>query len=311
MKSILITGATSGIGYQCALETARTAPAAQLLIACRNGHAGKEVIRKIKQETGHKNIVSLPLDLESLQSVRDFAAQFAAQPRNRIAALINNAGIQNIGATQYTKEGLESTFGTNHLAPLYLTLLLLPFMEPDASITFTASGVHDPKQKTGIEPPVFKTAKELAYPAETGEKPNIVGQRRYSTSKLCNILTVYELQEKLAGTHIRVNAFDPGMVPGTGLARTYTPLLRFVWKRIFPLLRYFVRNVNTAQASGRRLAHLAIGAGYKSARGKYFEGTKEIPSSADAYNKEYRQTLWASSMELLRIKQKETSLPLV
>ncbi len=72
MKSIIITGATSGIGYECALQMAKIAPNEQIVIACRNQQSGNKIIQNIKQKTGHKNIICLPLDLESLQSVREF-----------------------------------------------------------------------------------------------------------------------------------------------------------------------------------------------------------------------------------------------
>jgi len=310
MKTIIITGATSGIGFECAMQMAKIAPNEQIIIACRNQQAGNQVIQNIKQKAGHKNIICLPLDLESLQSVREFTAQFSKQPNNKIIALINNAGIQNVAETQFTKEGFESTFGVNHLASTYLTLLLLPFMDSNASITFTASGTHDPKQKTGMEPPIFKSAKELAYPTKTNEKLMTVGQRRYTTSKLCNILTTYELQRKLSETNIRVNAFDPGFVPGTGLARNYPPLLRFISNNILPVLKYFVPNVNTAPVSGKRLANLAYSDQYKNFKGKYFEGDKEIKSSTDSYNKKYQDILWTSTIDLLEIKQNETSVEL-
>jgi NAD(P)-dependent dehydrogenase (short-subunit alcohol dehydrogenase family) len=310
MRSIIITGATNGIGYECAMKMAAIAKDEQIIIACRDQHAGHEVIRKIRQKTGHQKMICLPLDLASLQSVRDFKAQFSNQPDHKIIALVNNAGIQHITETQYTTDGFETTFGVNHLAPFYLTLLLLPFMDSNASITFTASGVHDPQKKTGIEPPIFKPANELAHPATTNEKAKTVGLRRYSTSKLCNILTTYKLQEKLSGTNISVNAFDPGLVPGTGLARTYPRFLRFVWKNIYPVLVYFHSNINTAPTSGTRLANLAYAGKYKNVKGKYFEGIKEIRSSTDSYNKAYQDMLWASTIELLHINQGETSVPL-
>lgn len=85
---------------------------------------------------------------------------------------------------------------------------------------------------------IFKELKKDEYYHEAGKIPREIAfltegifriwQRRYSTSKLCNILTTYELQKRPSKTNITENAFDPGMVPGTGLARTYPPLLRFV-----------------------------------------------------------------------------------
>lgn len=310
MESIIITGATSGIGYECAVQLARIAPDEQIIIACRNQQAGNDIIQAIRKKTGHHHITGLPLDLNSLASIRQFRDNFAGGKYGNISALINNAGVQNVGETTYTQDGFEETFGVNHLASFYLTLLLLPYLSDDARITFTASGTHDPAQKTGMPAPEFKAPQSLAYPEADDDKSLAVGQRRYTTSKLCNILTVYELQRRLANTNIRVNAFDPGLVPGTGLARNYPPVLKFISDYIFKLLILFHPNVNTAQNSGKRLADLAYSEHYKNARGKYFEGVKEIKSSADSYNKTFQSELWKASVELTGIKQQATSIPL-
>jgi NAD(P)-dependent dehydrogenase (short-subunit alcohol dehydrogenase family) len=310
MESIIITGANSGIGYECALQMAKLAPGHQIILACRNIHAGNEAVQKIKQKTHHKNLVCLPLDLASLQSIRDFKMAFLKLPHRGIAALVNNAGLQNIGKTAYTKDGFEITFGTNHLGGFYLTLLLLPYIGKNGSITFTASDTHDPATKTGIEPPIFTTGKELAFPGETPEKENIVGQRRYSTSKLCNVMTTYILHEKLAGKNIRVNAFDPGLTPGTGLAKTYPAPLRFAWKHIMPMLRYIRKNISSPATSGSRLANLAFGEELRQLNGVYYSGGKVSKSSADSYNKAYQAELWKSSVELTGIQQQDTGIPL-
>ena len=307
MKSVIITGANSGIGYECALQLAKIAPDAQIILACRNVQAGNEAILKIQKQTNHKNLVCLFLDLASLQSIRDFKSIISKLPDPSIAALVNNAGVQQVGETQYTKDGFEETFGVNHLGTLYLTVLLLPYLTKNARITFTASGTHDPKQKTGMPAPQFKNAEFLAYPETGNDKPLTTGQIRYTTSKLCNILTVYELQHWLSDTDIHVNAFDPGLVPGTGLAKGYPPLLKFISDYVLKALILFHPNVNTAQKSGRRLANLAFADVYKNEKGKYFEGEKEIQSSSDSYNKTYQEELWKSSIKLLGLKAEDTS----
>jgi len=311
MNSIIITGANSGIGYECALQMAKIAPNEQLIIACRNVQSGNEAIQSIQKKTGHQHLKCISLDLASLKSIASFKETFSKEKNNRIVALVNNAGIQNIGETKYTSDGFEETFGVNHLGPFYLTLLLLPLMAKDASITFTASGTHDPAQKTGMPPPVFKEAGLLAHPEKSTEKALTVGQRRYTTSKLCNVMTVYELQNHLDQTNIRVNAFDPGLVPGTGLARNYPPFLKFISDRIFPVLILFLHNVNSAKTSGTNLTNLAYADEYKQFKGKYFEGAKVIQSSQDSYNKEYQVDLWKTSVELMHVKQEDTSIPLV
>jgi NAD(P)-dependent dehydrogenase (short-subunit alcohol dehydrogenase family) len=310
MKSIIITGANSGIGFECALQMAKLAPNDQVILACRNVSSGNEAVLKIKRKTSHKNLVCLPVDLASLQSIRDFKTAFLRLPGQAITALINNAGLQNIGKTAYTKDGFEITFGTNHLGGFYLTLLLLPYIEKSGSITFTASDTHDPTTKTGIEPPEFTSGKELAFTKETSEKASIVGQRRYSTSKLCNVLTAYILHEKLADKNIRVNAFDPGLTPGTGLAKSYPAILRFMWKNIMPVMKYFRKNTNSPARSGSRLADLAFSKELNHLNGIYYSDGKITKSSADSYNKADQAELWKSSIELTGLRQQDTTIPL-
>jgi NAD(P)-dependent dehydrogenase (short-subunit alcohol dehydrogenase family) len=310
MKSIIITGANSGIGFECAMQMVRLAPDDQIVLACRNVQAGNEAVQKIKQKTNHKNLICLPLNLASLQSVRDFKTAFLKLPGQAITALVNNAGLQNISKTAYTEDGFEITFGTNHLGGFYLTLLLLPYIEKNGSITFTASDTHDPATKTAIEPPVFTAGKELAFTKETSEKEKIVGQRRYSTSKLCNVLTTYVLHERLADKNIRVNAFDPGLTPGTGLAKSYPALLRFVWNNIMPMMRYFRKNTNSPATSGSRLANLAFSKELSQLNGIYYSDGKVTKSSTDSYNKAYQAELWKSSIELTAIQQEDTTISL-
>ena len=311
MKSIIITGANSGIGFECALQMAKIAPDEQIILACRNIKSGKDAIERIRQKTGHHHLVVLPIDLASLSSIRNFKKEFLKFPDCIITALVNNAGIQNIGKTAYTQDGFEITFGTNHLGPFYLSVLLLPFMDKNSSITFTASDTHDPLQKTGIEPPVYISGELLAYPKETSEKDLKAGQRRYSTSKLCNILTTYTLHEKLTDKNIRVNAFDPGLTPGTGLARNYPSALKFVWKNILPVLTYFRKNTNLPSKSGKRLAHLAYSEEFSNLKGIYFSDGKVTKSSEDSYNKDFQNDLWKSSIELTKIEQNDTNISLI
>lgn len=298
MNSIIITGANSGIGYECTLQMAKIAPSQQIILACRNVQAGNEALQKIKKQTDHQNLICIPLDLGSLQSIRDFATVLSKLPNPSISALVNNAGIQNVGETKYTVDGFEETFGINQLGSFALTQLLLPFMNQFARIIFTSSGTHDPLKKTGMPAPIYTNANLLAHPEKTIQKDLKVGQTRYTTSKLCNIMTVYQLQNHLVNTNVHVNAFDPGFVPGTGLARNYPPFLKFISDYVFKALILFVPNVNTAEKSGKRLANLAFADKYKDAKGKYFEGEKEIKSSKDTYNLAFQKDLWDTSLKL-------------
>ncbi|MFD2288892.1 SDR family NAD(P)-dependent oxidoreductase [Pedobacter petrophilus] len=298
MKSIIVTGANSGIGFECALQMAKIATNEQIILACRNVQAGNDAIKLIKNKTGHRHLKCLELDLASLKSIKQFAEIFSNEKFPTVSALVNNAGLQNIGETQYTSDGFELTFGTNHLGPFAFTNSLLPYMDNGGSITFTASDTHDPLQKTGIEPPVYTNANDLAFPKNTNEKKSVLGQRRYSTSKLSNVLTTYSLQKKLANTNIRVNAFDPGLTPGTGLAKNYPAILRFAWKNIMPIMTLFKHNTNTPSKSGGRLANLAFSKEYRNLKGIYFSDGKVIKSSIDSYNLDFQKDLWETSLKL-------------
>ncbi|MCR9229252.1 MAG: SDR family NAD(P)-dependent oxidoreductase [Flavobacteriaceae bacterium] len=312
MKSIIITGANSGIGFECAMHMAKIAPNEQILLACRNVRQGNLAIQKIKKETNHQHLICLKLDLASLESVKNFKSNFLKLQNSAITALINNAGIApNIKDTAYTKDSFEITFGTNHLGGFYLTLLLLPYIEKDGSITFTASDTHDPNAKTGVEPPNYTSTKELAFPKVKNEKAGMkLGQRRYSTSKLCNVMTAYILHNKLIDENIRVNAFDPGLTPGTGFTKNFPAPLHFVVSRIMPLFIRFKKNMNSPKTSGTRLANLTFANEFQNLDGIYFSDGEVIKSSTDSYNKSYQLDLWKSSIELTGIKQEETIIPL-
>src|SRR5208283_3834933 len=105
MKSIIITGANSGIGFECAMQMARIAPDERIILACRDLILGDRAVEKVKEKTNHKHLICLGLDLASLQSIKDFTSEFLKLPNPAISALINNAGGLFIGDTAYTKDG--------------------------------------------------------------------------------------------------------------------------------------------------------------------------------------------------------------
>jgi hypothetical protein len=102
---------------------------------------------------------------------------------------------------------------------------------------------------------------------------------------------------------ITVNAFDPGLMPGTGLAREHPAIVRFAWHailpRLIPLLRLvLMKNIHTPEESGSALARLIVDPALGSTSGKYFEGLREIPSSVDSYNWGRAEELWRDSSTL-------------
>ena len=325
-KTVIVTGGNRGLGYQAAENIAASGEGWQVVIAARDRAGAARAAERLAEETGNPNVEVMRLDLASLSSVRGFAEEFAArEDLPPLRAVINNAGLQVVNGTTYTEDGFETTFGVNHLGHFLLVNLLLGEMAAPARVVYVSSGTHDPKQSTGMPDPRYRSPAALAHPdehpdsAEEGEGPGTVGRRRYTTSKLLNVYATYELDRRLravglstAAGPITVNAFDPGLMPGTGLARDYGPGARFVSNRILPrlvpLLGLLGVNVNSTESSGKNLARLVLDPKLEGVSGRYFEGEKQIRSSELSYDRTNAAELWETSTELVHLRPEETPL---
>lgn len=298
------TGGTASLGYHAALKIAEAHPDYLVVLSSRSDkdHAA----RAINQALGQNNTVFVPLDLSNLANVRDYPKQWVAQERSPIQSLVLNAGLQFPGGLTQTTDGLESTFGINHVGHAYLFHLLWPCLADTARVILTSSGTHDPAQKTGLPDAIYTTAEELAHPPAS--MIDVPGRQRYASSKLANVLWTCALDRRLAPQRplraVTVNAFDPGLMPGTGLAREASRVEQFLWfrvlPRIIPLLRLLISpNIHAPAESGAALACLAVGSDAAGETGKYFEGMKKIPSSRDSYVEEKQDDLWRWTVNYL------------
>jgi NAD(P)-dependent dehydrogenase (short-subunit alcohol dehydrogenase family) len=308
--TVLITGGTLGLGYYAALNIAKSHPNYLIILSSRTDR--NSTAEKINSKTGQKNVIFLPLDLGSIAKVKGFAKTYATKSFPPITALLLNAGLQFPGEVSFTDDGFESTFEINHLGHAILLHHLSPHFAPGVQITFTASGTHDPAQKSGMPDAVYTSAAEIARPDPKTATKN--GQQRYSTSKLLNVLFGYALVRRTTPAQMTVNSFDPGLMPGTGLAREFNPVMRFIWysilPRIIPLLRVLLfENIHTPEESGANLAWVALGKETEGKTGLYFEGKKPIPSSVDSQNVEYQDDLWNWTAQEVT-KEKEEYLQL-
>lgn len=292
-RTIIITGGTSGLGYQCALKLAGQHPDVNIIIASRTDI--NQAAASINAKTGLTNVSYMPLDLCSLAAIRAFASSYAQQQHAPISALVLNAGLQFLETEIYSADGIETTFAANHVGHALLFYLLRSHLADNARIVLTSSGGHDPAQKTGMPDAEYTSGEALAHPPIS--KP---GQQRYTTSKLCNVLWMYALVRhiKSADKHWTVTAMDPGLMPGTGLARDFPVLLRWLWisilPHILPLVRIIVgfSNVKTTAESGASLARLAVAKEVEGITAVYFEGAKEIKSSVESYDEVKQEELW-------------------
>jgi NAD(P)-dependent dehydrogenase (short-subunit alcohol dehydrogenase family) len=305
------------LGYACARTLLTASPPWHVIIACRDpGRAGTAVEMLREAAAAGAKIEAMALDLASLAAVRAFCAELGrklqAGELPPLHGLICNAGMQ--GAKVFTVDGFEATFAVNHLGHYLLVNLLLPALTKPARIAVVASGVHDPVQlegvpMAGVPAPAWNETVALAKgelgPAAAKDAANADRGRRYSTSKLANVYFTYALAPRLPeGT--TVNAFDPGLMPGTGLAREYSAPMRWLWSfvmpKLLPLMRLLItQNIHTAEASGAALARLITDPALASTNGKYFEGLQEIRSSVESYDGHRAAALWQESAILTGI----------
>ncbi|MEH3133801.1 MAG: SDR family NAD(P)-dependent oxidoreductase [Mycolicibacterium neoaurum] len=293
-RTVIITGASAGLGLECARAILAADDSWHIVLAVRDAGRGQAAVADLGAPD---RCTVLTCDLASLRSVRAFTAAFPAAGLPPLHAIVANAGLQMVSGLHTTEDGVEATFGVNHLGHFALIEGLREHLVAPGRIILVASGTHDPEKVSGMPHPDYTTAEELAHPQPGAP---VDGRRRYTTSKLCNVLHAYELDRRLDhGAHgITVTAFDPGLMPSSGLSRDYTRGQKIVWRIISPLLRV-LPNVNSLATSGARLAALAIDPRHHGVTGAYFEGTTAIRSSADSYDVDKARDLWETSMRLV------------
>ncbi|KAI0906333.1 dehydrogenase/reductase [Ustulina deusta] len=296
-RSAIVTGGTLNLGYHVALETARQHPDWLVVVCSRSDreHAADSINAALKQS----NTVFMSLDLSDSKSVHNFAKDWSARDYPPIQALCLNAALQFPDKIVYTPEGIEATFAITHVGHALLFHLLCSHLALNARVVVTSSGTHDPAMKSGLPDPIYTTAEELAHPPPA--IANGPGRRHYANAKLANVMWAYalhkRLSQKIPDRGIAVNAFDPGLMPGTGLAREANGLARFAWDKVLPkitpiLKAVYTDNIHRPSESAASLARLAISPETAGISGKYFEGRKEIPSSKDSYDEKKIEDLW-------------------
>ena len=272
-KTVVITGATSGIG-QIAAEALAAMGARLVLVARDKGRAAAALARLDgqRQRTDHGVHYA---DLSSLSDMRRVAGEIAAA-EPRIDLLVNNAGAL-FGSRRVTEDGLELTFATNHMAYFLLTLGLRErlLQSAPARIVNTASGAHHG---------AHLDFSDLQMSRSYG------GFAAYRRSKLCNILFTRELARRLAGTGVTANCFHPGFVAtrfADGSGGIGALAIRMA--KVFAL----------SPADGAKtLVHLAASREVEGVTGGYFHRSRPAVPSEAACDDEAARRLWAESERL-------------
>lgn len=290
-KIVIITGANSGLGFECAQNIARNTEYC-VILACRNAKKAEQAKADLIQVSGNPHIEAMELDVSSFASIRAFVSKYK-ELNWPLYGLICNAGINgtNIGKTS---DGFDIVFETNHLGHFLLANLLLPSMLPSGRVAVVSSDMHNPP---GADLTWPGTA-AIACPNGTLEGNFL----RYSYSKLCNLYFTYELSGRLIriGSGIVVNAFNPGLLIDTGFAPDKS---RFTES----FLQQVSDRIGSLEKSALALAQIITDPYLAKATGKYFDrGIEERRSSTLSYDMENALELWNTSVAYTRLTQNET-----
>jgi protochlorophyllide reductase len=272
-----------------------------VIMACRSLERGESAAAGIRAKTPSASLEVVALDLASLSSVRAAAAQLSKTGRAQISALVCNAGIQVVNGVQLSLDGYELTFATNHLGHFLLTQLLVDHIEEPGRIILVSSEVHQgPLKSMGFPAPHWEDPSVMADPDRSELTSSAKsGRIRYSTSKLANLYATYELARRVLPRRITVNAFDPGLMPGTQLDRDWPPRIQRVYRQLTPLLVRTVPGARSVQQSGADLAWLATAPEVAQTTGKYFSGRRLRNSSKESHDQARAEELWTASEKLV------------
>ncbi|MEO0565892.1 MAG: alanine-phosphoribitol ligase, partial [Chloroflexota bacterium] len=176
-------------------------------------------------------------------------------------------------------------------------------------IVFVSSGTHLPgsilARVMGVPAPRYTNAQALAFPDEASAADRVNKPlKRYSTSKLCNVLCAYELSRHIDNPAIGVFAIDPGLMPETDLARELPDALQPVFQGILMPLVQLHDNVRRVADSVAHVARLVTDTTLDGRTALYFDGLRERPSSPDSYDVDKAQDLWKTSAAITGIAER-------
>ncbi len=286
-KVCMITGANSGIGKAAVIQIARQGY--RVIIACRSQERGEAALQEIKEKSASDSIELMIVDLSLQASIIQLAQSFR-QKYDTLDVLIHNAAIFNITQkqAQYTSEGVESIWATNHLGPVLLTDLLLdPLKNSDQGriITIASKGlIAKPGLKVDLNDPEYREKKFSVANA-------------YYQSKRAQVMYTYWLVEKLSDTSITANCIR---VTAVKVDINKYPNLSPLMKRIYSLKS---RSALSPDEMAETYAYLATSDEVSNVSGKYFdENRKQVKSSRYTYQPENIDQVMNLTMRYLKIE---------
>lgn len=284
-KTIIITGANSGIGKAASIQLAKLG--AHIVMMCRNRERGEQALHDVRTATGSEKVELILADMSSQASVRRAVSEFLSR-HDRLDVLIHNAA--NFDHTQkkpvITEDGLENVFATNHVNIFLMTQLLLDTLKqsaPSRIITVASKGL-------------------ITYPFIDIQFDNFKGEKKFSMqhayyhAKQAQVMFTFDLAERLKGTGVTVNCVRVGNVaiPDTRLDHLPKWMLKmYEMKRKFAL---------TPEKMAETYAWLAADPTIQDVTGGYWDAPNvAAKANKNAYNREIQKRLWDATTKLASV----------
>ena len=282
-KTIIITGANSGIGKAAAIQLAKLG--AQVVMLCRNQERGGQALQDVRLASKNGHVELILVDMASQTSVRNAVNEFLSKHR-RLDVLIHNAANFDHRQTKpvITADGLENVFATNHVNIFLMTQLLLETLKksaPSRIITVASKGL-------------------ITYPFLDIELDNLKGEKKFNMqhayyhAKQAQVMFTFDLAERLKGMGVTVNCVRVGNVaiPNTRLDHLPKFLLKmYEMKRKFAL---------TPEKMAETYVWLAGDPSMQDVTGGYWDAPHTpVKANKNAYNRDTQQRLWDATKKLI------------
>lgn len=284
-KTVIITGANSGIGKAAAIQLAKIG--ARVVIACRSAERGAQALEEVCRLSNSEKVELMLVDMASQVSIRHFAEEFKAQ-HQRLDVLIHNAANfdHRLKKPVLTEDGIETIFATNHIGIFLLTHLLLELLKasaPSRIITVASKGL-------------------ITYPFLDIEFDNLNGERKFNTqhayyhAKLAQVMYTYDLAERLKGTGVTVNCVRVTNVAIPDDRITHLP--KWV-QNVYKVKRSMSI---TPDRQAETYVYLAAAPEVMHVTGGYWdEHNNQVRSNRNSYNRETWKRLWSESERMAHI----------
>ncbi|NOU58297.1 SDR family NAD(P)-dependent oxidoreductase [Marinifilum caeruleilacunae] len=259
MKTILITGATDGLGKAVALDLAKDGH--RLLLHGRNPKRGEALLKQIEKETGNTRLKYYNADFAELSQIKQLAKEVLEQEQE-LDVLINNAGLGIEASRRSSEDGNEMLWQVNYLGTYILTKLLRPLLKKSAPSRIVQ---------------VASAGQAALNFDDINQEKNWSGYQGYCQSKLAQIMLTIELADEYAKDGISMNALHPASLMPTKIVQS---------------------PIDTIPDGVKSVVKLAVNEKLANASGKYFFKRTQDKADATAYDEQARRQLMELSLKM-------------